>query len=69
MRKGALLLALVFAVAATTTASAARKKPAADPTMEAQKNSSAFFSDMFHPWAPSATMAEPRARRTKKKKK
>jgi hypothetical protein len=69
MRKGALLLALVFAVAAATSADAAKRaaKPAADPAMEAQKNSAAFFGDMFHPWAPSATMKQAKVKGKKKK--
>jgi hypothetical protein len=73
MRKGALLLALVFAVAATTAADAATKKrgaakPAPDPAAQAQRDSAAFLGDLLHPWAPSATMkAEPKARGKKKK--
>jgi hypothetical protein len=70
MRKGALLLALVFAVAAVTTADAAKKKAAKaapDPAVQAQKDSAAFFGDMFHPWAPSATMKATKAKGKKKK--
>jgi hypothetical protein len=65
MRKGALLLALVFAVSASafTPASAAKKMAKPDPAIEAQKNSAAFFQDAFHPWEPTASM------KTKGKKK
>jgi hypothetical protein len=49
MRKGVLLLALVFAVSAPTLASAAKKKAApADPTVAAQKNSASFMQDALH---------------------
>ena len=67
MRKGALLLALVFAVAATSSASAAKKqKAAADPAVQAQRDTAAFLTDAFHPWAP--TTPAPKARAAKKKK-
>jgi hypothetical protein len=66
MRKGALLVAaLALAVAATTSASAARK-PKADPAVQAQNDSAAFFTDAFHPWAPTASM--PKTSKAKKKK-
>jgi hypothetical protein len=70
MRKGALLLALVFAVAATTSADAAKKKAKVmqDPAVQAQKDSAAFFGDLFHPWAPTATMSTPKMKHHKKKK-
>lgn len=74
MRKGALLLlASLFAIAVTTSAEAGRAKrtaakPAPDPAIEAQKNSAAFISDMFRPWAPQATMKEPAKPKAKKKK-
>jgi len=67
MRKGALLLALAFAVAAATSASAA-KKPKADPAVQAQQDSAAFFSDLFHPWAPTAAMSTPSKGKKKKSK-
>jgi hypothetical protein len=69
MRKGALLLALAFAVALTVPASAA-KKQAADPAVQAQKDSWAFFNDAMHPWAPTATAPKggmPKAKGKKKK--
>ena len=68
MRKGALLLALALAVSIPTAASAAKKmsKPAADPAIQAQKNSWALFNDAMHPWAPSTP--EPKMRKSKKKK-
>ena len=67
MRKSALLLALVFAVAATTTASAAKKqKMAVDPAVQAQRDTAAFLNDAFHPWAP--TKSEPKMRSKKKNK-
>ena len=49
MRKGALLLALVFAVSASTAALAAKKKIAkpADPAVAAQNNTMHFLSDAF----------------------
>ena len=65
MRKGALLLALALAVAVAVPASAA-KKMAADPAIQAQKESEAFWNDAFHPWAPSATMGKTRAKHKKK---
>lgn len=55
MRKGALLLALAFAVGVTTSASAAKKMAKPDPAVQAQKDSAAFFEDAFHPWAPTAS--------------
>jgi hypothetical protein len=64
MRKGALLLALAFAVGLTTSASAAKKM--ADPAVQAQKDSMAFWNDAFHPWAPSATMSKPKGKAKKK---
>ena len=64
MRKGALLLALAFAIAGTTTASAAKKMAKPDPAVEAQKNSSAFIHDALFPWGASAT---PKAKGKKKK--
>ena len=69
MRKGALLLAFAFLVAAATTADAAKKRRAApaDPAMQAQQDSANFVGDLFHPWAPSTP--EMKARATKKKKK
>lgn len=69
MRKGALLFALAFAVAMTVPASAAKKKSAAaaDPAIQAQKESAAFFEDAFHPWAPTATMSKPKVKGKKKK--
>ena len=71
MRKGALLLALVFAVSATTAASAAKKmaKPTPDPAIAAQQNSAAFFQDALHPWAPTASMSGQSKAKGKKKKK
>ena len=68
MRKGALLLALVFAVAAATTADAAKRRPAAavDPAMQSQRDTANLLNDMFHPWAPSTP--ELRMRKAKKKK-
>ena len=68
MRKGTLLLALAFAVAASTAAMAA-KKPAksVDPAVAAQKDSAALFDDAFHPWAPSATMKTMKVKGKKKK--
>jgi hypothetical protein len=65
MRKGALLIALAFALAATTSASAA-KKPAADPAIQAQKDQAAFLNDAFHPWAPTAKMSKPSKGKKKK---
>ena len=70
MRKGALLLALVFTVAAATTADAAKKRsaaPAADPAMQSQRDSANFLSDLMHPWAPSTPEMKARAVRKKKK--
>ena len=67
MRKGALLLALAFAVSATVSASAARK-PKADPAVQAQNDSAAFFNDAFHPWAPSAAMSKSSKGKKKKSK-
>jgi len=64
MRKGALLLALAFAVGLTAPASAA-KKQMVDPAVQAQKDSWAFWNDAFHPWAPTATM--PKSKGKKKK--
>lgn len=66
MRKSALLLALVFAVAASTPASAAKKMAKPDPAIQAQKDTAAFLSDAFHPWAPTAS--QPKAKGGKKKK-
>jgi hypothetical protein len=69
MRKGALLLALAFAVSIPTAALAAKKKmskPAADPAIQAQKDSWALFNDAMHPWAPSTP--EPKMKKSKKKK-
>lgn len=68
MRKGALLLALVFTVAAATTADAAKRRPAAaaDPAMQAQRDSANFFNDLWHPWAPSTPAMK--ATTAKKKK-
>ena len=67
MRKGALLLALVLAASIPTAASAAKKmsKPAADPAIQAQKDSWALFNDAMHPWAPSTPA--PKAKGKKKK--
>ena len=71
MRKGALLLALSFAVALTAPASAAKKqKQMVDPAVQAQKDSMAFWNDAFHPWAPSAAAPKatmPKAKGKKKK--
>jgi hypothetical protein len=66
MRKGALLIALVFAAsaAAATAASAAKKAAKPDPAIQAQKESAAFFDDALHPWAPSS---ETKAKGKKKK--
>ena len=72
MRKGTLLLAIVFAFSAATAASAAKKMKAAppDPAVQAQKNSQAFFEDLFHPWASSAAMPQkPKHHKMKAKKK
>ncbi len=68
MRKGALLLALAFAVGVTTSASAAKKKPraAVDPAVQSQQDTANLLGDMFHPWAPSTP--EPKMRKSKKKK-
>lgn len=68
MRKGALLLALALAASIPTAAMAAKKmaKPAADPAIQAQQNSWAFFNDAMHPWAPSTPA--PKAKGKKKKK-
>jgi hypothetical protein len=68
MRKGALLLALVLAASIPTAALAAKKmaKPAADPAVQAQRDSWALFNDAMHPWAPSTP--EPKMRKSKKKK-
>jgi hypothetical protein len=66
MRKGTVLLALVFAVSATTVASAA-KKQAADPSVVAQNQSLMFLSDAMHPWA--TTPAPTHKMKAKKKKK
>jgi hypothetical protein len=41
-------------------------KPAADPAIQAQKDSWALFNDAMHPWAPSTP--EPKMRKSKKKK-
>ena len=68
MRKGALLIALAFAVALTAPASAAKKQ--VDPAAQAQKESWAFWNDAFHPWAPTATAPKgtmPKAKGKKKK--
>ena len=65
MRKGALLLALVFAVGATTTASAAKKMAKPDPAIQAQKDSAAFFGDAFHPWAPSTPALKAKGKKKK----
>jgi hypothetical protein len=70
MRNGALLLALVFAVASVTTADAAKKRRAgtmADPAVQSQQDSANFMNDLFHPWAPATP--EPKMRKVKKKKK
>jgi len=70
MRKGALLLALAFAVGLTAPASAAKKKQMVDPAVQAQKDSWAFWNDAFHPWAPTAAAPKgttPKARHKKKK--
>jgi hypothetical protein len=75
MRKGALLLALVFAVSAPTLASAAKKRAAApaDPAVAAQKNSASFMQDALHQIivpleSLSAPQPAPKAKRAKKKK-
>ena len=65
MRKGALLLALALAASIPTAALAAKKKPAADPAIQAQADSWRLFNDAMHPWA---TTPEPKMRKSKKKK-
>jgi hypothetical protein len=73
MRKGALLLALVFAVSASTAALAAKKKmakPAADPAVAAQNNSMHFIQDAFGgAWMTPAPSEPKKVARVKKKKK
>ena len=64
MRKGALLLALALAASIPTAASAAKKM--ADPAIQAQKDSAAFFNDAMHPWAISTPA--PKAKGKMKKK-
>ena len=62
MRKGALLLALVFAVSAPTAAFAAKKRMAkpADPAVMAQKQSAAFMQDAMHQFVvPFESMSAP----------
>ena len=66
MRKGTILLAIVFAFSAATAASAAKKMAKPDPAIQAQKDSQALFFDAFHPWAPTATMQH--VKKGKKKK-
>jgi hypothetical protein len=57
MRKGTLLLAIVFAFSAATAASAAKRtKMVKDPAAQAQTDSWALFTDAFHPWSPSTAM-------------
>ncbi len=70
MRKGAFLLALVFTVAAATTADAAKRRPAAaaDPAMQAQRDSANLLNDMMHPWALSTPEMKARPSKRKKKK-
>ena len=54
MRKGTILLAVLFAVAASSAAEAAKKKAApaakADAGLTAQDNSLTFIPDGWHPW-------------------
>jgi hypothetical protein len=57
MRKGTILLAIVFTFSAVSAASAAKRaKVMKDPAVQAQNDSWALFNDAFHPWAPSAAM-------------
>jgi hypothetical protein len=63
MRKGTILLAVLFAVAAGSAAEAAKKKaePAkkADPAIAAQENSLKFFQAAWQPWkSPQAAPAK-----------
>lgn len=73
MRKGTILLAVLFAVAASSAAEAAKKKAAAakpDPAVGATQQSQKFIADAWQPWrtthaAPAA--AKPKAKGKKKK--
>ena len=70
MRKGTILLAVLFAVAATSAAEAAKKKAAAakpDPAVAANEQSMKFVSDWWQPWKTTyAAPAKPKAKGKKK---
>ena len=71
MRKGTILLAVLFAVAASSAAEAAKKKaaPAAKPDagLTAQDNSLKFIRDAWQPWKTThAAPAKPKAKGKKK---
>lgn len=69
MRKGAILVAAIFAIGITSAAEAAKKKAAPakpDPAAAAGQNTAMLVGDAFQPWTPAR--AAPGAKAKGKKK-